>query len=312
MDLKRPAAEWPTLALALLIYSSWLALTWFHASLPAWLLWPLGAWFVCWHSSLQHEVLHGHPTRWRGFNRFLAYWPLALWLPYERYRMAHLIHHHDERLTDPLDDPESRYWTNHHWQALGRLGQALVRAQGTLLGRLTIGPFWAITQFFWSDARAILAGDKAIGKAWLWHLPGLALTLLWIKAVCGMSLVTYVFAIAIPGTSLMLIRSFAEHLAESEVARRTAIVENSWFFGVLFLFNNLHAAHHQQPTLAWYRLPGWYKAHRAALIAANGGLLYRGYAGLFRRFFLRPYEQPLHPREQDPQRWRASPAGDKH
>ena len=291
----RSAVEWPTLALAAFIYAAWLLLTWFHETLPLWILAPLGAWFVCWQSSIQHEVLHGHPTRWRGFNRFLAYWPLALWLPYERYRMTHLTHHRDERLTDPLDDPESRYWTEADWQALGRAGQLLVRAQGTLLGRMTIGPFWAAAVFFKDDAKAIFRGDRAITSAWAWHLPGLALTLLWINQVCGMSLITYTFAFALPGTSLMLIRSFAEHKAERETERRTAVVENSAVFGALFLFNNLHAAHHKRPALARYRLPAFYSANREALIASNGGLLYNGYADVFRRFFLKPYEQPLHP-----------------
>ena len=40
------------------------------------------------HSSLQHEIVHGHPTRWLGVNRLLAMLPLSLWLPFERYRRA--------------------------------------------------------------------------------------------------------------------------------------------------------------------------------------------------------------------------------
>ena len=49
--------------------------------------------------------------------------PLTLWLPYERYRHTHHVHHIDARLTDPLDDPESFYWR------AGGLGAA--RAGGT-------------------------------------------------------------------------------------------------------------------------------------------------------------------------------------
>ena len=63
------------------------------------------------HSSLQHEIAHGHPTRWPRFNRLLAIVPLSLWLPYARYQQMHLAHHHDDRLTDPIDDPESFYLT---------------------------------------------------------------------------------------------------------------------------------------------------------------------------------------------------------
>jgi fatty acid desaturase len=98
-----------------------------------------------------------------------------------------------------------------------------------------------------------------------------------------MSLLVYILGFAIPGTSLMLIRSFAEHKAEREVERRTAVVESRGPLALLFLFNNLHAAHHAQPWIAWYRLPGWYRAHRDELLAGNGGLLYRGYGEVFSR-----------------------------
>jgi fatty acid desaturase len=287
--------EWPTLGLAALIYGGWLALTFWHASLPIWLVVPVGAWLVCWHSSLQHEVLHGHPTRSIAINRALGFPPLALWLPYERYRDTHIQHHRDERLTDPLDDPESRYWTAEDWQRLGPLGQLLVRAQGTLLGRLTIGPFWAIGTFLWAEARVLLAGDKRLARIWVVHLMGVSTVTAWIALVCEMHLLTYLLGFAIPGTSLMLIRSFAEHKAEREVERRTAIVEGTGPLAVLFLFNNLHAAHHAQPWIPWYRLPAWYQLNRQRLIAGNGGLVYRSYAEVFRRYLIRRYEQPLHP-----------------
>ena len=55
--------ELPTWGLAALIYGSWLALTWWHAVLPWFVLLPLGAWLIAWFGHLQHEVLHGHPTR---------------------------------------------------------------------------------------------------------------------------------------------------------------------------------------------------------------------------------------------------------
>jgi hypothetical protein len=68
-----------------------------------------------------------HPTRVRWINTLIGCWPLALWLPFENYRHSHLTHHRDERLTDPLDDPESYYWWREDWAALGPLGRRLVR-----------------------------------------------------------------------------------------------------------------------------------------------------------------------------------------
>jgi len=97
------------------------------------------------------------------------------------------------------------------------------------------------------------------------------------------------------GTSLAMVRSFAEHRAESIVERRTAIVEKSWILGPLFLFNNLHVAHHMRHTMPWYALPAWYNANRAALIERNGGLVYDSYRDVIRRYLLRPHDQALHP-----------------
>src|SRR5579871_3005737 len=115
---RTPKVEWPTLLLALLIYAGWLAVTFWHRSLPTPLVLLFGAWLVAWQSSLQHEILHGHPTRSRQFNLWLGSPPLSLWLPYQAYRRLHLVHHRDERLTDPLDDPESYYWRDSEWRAL--------------------------------------------------------------------------------------------------------------------------------------------------------------------------------------------------
>ena len=290
----RWSIEWPTVALAIVIYGGWLALTYWHASLPVWVLVALGAWLICWHSSLQHEVLHGHPTRFLAVNRAIGFPPLALWLPYERYRATHLKHHHDERLTDPLDDPESRYWLQDDWERLGPLGQRLLRVQSTLAGRLVVGPFWAIGSFLMSEGLAIIEGDRRVLRIWLIHLIGVALVLAWLK-ICAMSSVFYVLAFVIPGTSLMLIRSFAEHKADALVERRTAVVESFGPLALLYLYNNLHATHHDRPWVPWYELPGQFRASRSRLLSANGGLRYRGYGEIFRRFLLRPYQHPLHP-----------------
>jgi fatty acid desaturase len=292
---RRRAVEWPTLALAGIIYGGWAALTFWHAALPGWLTVVLGAWLVAWHSSLQHEIVHFHPTRWRGFNFALAFPPLSLWLPYARFPMTHLVHHRDEALTDPLDDPESFYFTPAQWRRRHPVARALLRAQTTLLGRLTLGPAWIVGRFLLAEARAIAAGDRTRAGIWAAHLAGVAAVLYWLVAVCEMSPAFYLTAIVYPGTALLLLRSFAEHRAAPGVRERIAIVENAWILGPLFLFNNLHAAHHERPELAWYELPGWYRANRERLIRANGGLVYDGYGEVARRFLLTPHDTPIHP-----------------
>ena len=56
--------------------------------------------------SVQHELLHGHPTRSLLLNKLLGYAPFAVWYPYTLYRDSHLLHHNDEDLTLPGIDPE--------------------------------------------------------------------------------------------------------------------------------------------------------------------------------------------------------------
>jgi fatty acid desaturase len=110
-----------------------------------------------------------------------------------------------------------------------------------------------------------------------------------------MDIAYYLVTIVYPGTAILLIRSFAEHRASFGVTERTAIVENSWLLGPLFLFNNLHSAHHTVPGLPWYELPGWYKANRDHLIRENGGLVYNSYFDVARRYLWKPHDKVEHP-----------------
>ena len=287
--------EWQTVALAAVIYGMWFAATWWHEILPIGIVALLGAISVAWHMNMQHETIHGHPTRNRFVNTALATWPLALWLPYEIYRHSHLRHHNEQMLTDPLDDPESYYWTSEQWDALGPVGRALIRAQSVMIGRLVIGPGWSMYRLWADEIRAILAGDRARLKVALSHAAQTALVLVWVMGVCKMSFLTYFFLFAYAGTALALIRSFAEHKAEQTAERRTAIVENATLFGPLFLFNNLHVAHHVRATVPWYRLPAFHRLNRAAFVARNGGLVYRNYFEVARRYMFRSNDGPVHP-----------------
>ena len=76
---------------------------------------------------------------------------------------------------------------------------------------------------------------------------------------------------------------------------RVAIVENARILGPIFLFNNLHSLHHEDPTIPWYRYPAYYRANRERLIAENGGLVYDSYLDIARRFLFKPHDQVEHP-----------------
>jgi len=287
--------EGPTWALAVFIYSSWAALTWHYAALPWWILLPAGGYVVALHGSLQHEVLHGHPTRRPWLNALLARPSLWLWLPYGIYRDSHVAHHRTDRLTCPVEDPESNYLFATHWNRLGERKRRFYRWRRTLLGRMALGPALAAWRLVQHQLPLLLQGDGRAWRQWSAHVVATAPVLYWALAVCEIPLWAYVALFAYPGLSLALVRSFAEHAPVADQAKATAVVEASWPWSFLFLNNNLHALHHERPAMAWYLLPAAYRAERSSILRRNGHLLYHGYGGIFRRFFLRPIDQPVHP-----------------
>ena len=303
-----PDVEIPTLLLILAVYPAWLAATYAYGRWPLWLVVPVTAVLLTLHSSLQHEILHGHPTRWRAVNRLLALPPLSLWLPYDRYHDQHLTHHINDRLTDPYDDPESCYWDSQDWARLGAIRRGIVWLQQTLAGRVVIGPYWRISRFLRAEIGAAIRGEGRQRAVWLQHVVLCIPVLAWVKLVCGIPLWLYVVAMVIPGNGILLIRSFAEHRAVPAMRERTALVERSWLLGPLFLFNNLHALHHEEPLLPWYAYPARYRATRERLLAANGGLVYNTYFDVARRYLVRPHDVPEHPMGRIPRRQPARPA----
>jgi fatty acid desaturase len=289
------AVEWPTVALIAAVYAVLMALVWFHASLPWWVIMAVGAYCAALHSSLQHEVLHGHPTGNRRLNEAMVFITPTFWLPYHRYKQTHLEHHNDQHLTDPRLDPESYYLLPESWAAAGGLRRGLYQFNTTLLGRMLIGPAVSILQFWPRELRDIANGNRRTLSAWLWFGASCTITIVYVSYVCGMAGWQYYLLIAYPGISLALIRSYCEHQAAENVAHRTIIIEASPFWSLLFLNNNLHVAHHARPALAWYRLPAYYRAERERLITRNNGYLMKGYGEVFRRFLLRPKEPVAYP-----------------
>lgn len=291
----RPAVEMPTLLLLVTVYVGWLASTAAYSHLSLALVIPLTILFITLHSSLQHEMTHGHPTRWRWLNRLLAMPALSLWIPFDRYLATHHAHHINARLTDPVDDPETYYWAPAHFARLGPIMRGLLRLDQTLAGRVLFGSYWRIWLFLCGEFRGLVRNEKGLRKAWLIHLLLCLPLILWIKVVCGIPLVLYFFAMAVPANAIQLIRSFAEHRANPNVPARVAIVENSWILGPLFLFNNLHSLHHESPGIPWYECPARYRAARERLIAENGGLVYSTYFEVARRFLFRAHDVLQHP-----------------
>lgn len=287
-------AEWPTLALIAACYAAWAAATTVLAAASLPLAVVATTVLVALFSSLQHEVLHGHPFRSRLLNEALVFPSLTLLVPYGRFRDLHLAHHRDEFLTDPYDDPESNYLDPAVWARLSRPVRAILCANNTLLGRMLLGPAIGQWSFMAADLRAIGAGDRAVARAWALHLPGAALVIGWLLAVGQMPIAAYLLA-AYLGHSLLKVRTFLEHRAHERARGRSVVVEDRGPLALLFLNNNLHAVHHAHPQVAWYRLPAFYAARRDRILARNEGYRFASYAEVFRRHLLRAKDPVPHP-----------------
>lgn len=288
-------AEGPTWLVVLAVYGGWAMLTWNFNALPWWVALPLGGWLVAWHGSLQHEILHGHPTRSRFFNQALALPPLGLWMPYPIYRDSHLRHHRTGRLTCPFDDPESYYLTAGRWRRMSRPVRSALVFNNTLLGRLTLGPAITLIRFWGAEIRRLLSGERAAITVWLGHGLAAAPVLYWLIAVCGIPFWSYFLLAVYPGLSLTLMRSYAEHRPADQQHHRTAIVEADPLTRLLYLNLNLHVVHHEQPDLPWYHLPAAYRADRQGVLQRNGGYLFAGYGEMARRFLFTPKDLPVLP-----------------
>jgi fatty acid desaturase len=287
---QRRTIEWPTVGVAATIWGGFAAVLVWHDRLPAVATIVVLGVLAGWYGSLQHEVIHGHPTRWRTINRAIAVAPLGLAFPFEWYRQAHLTHHRDELLTHPDLDPETTYVSAERWAELGPIRRAVCWALRTVIGRVVLNPIVAALTT-WRANRPWAKPDEAMVA--VRHLFGVAAVVLVVRS-SGLALWEYVVGAAWIGAGLTSLRSFAEHRA-GEVGHRTAAVRSNLFFSLLYLNNNLHVAHHHRPGLAWYRLPALHDEIGGDAIAADGGGLYEGYGTLVRRHLWRPVTSPVHP-----------------
>lgn len=286
--------EWPTLTLLALCYGAWALGT--TALAEVWL--PLGMLVTtlatALHSSLTHEMLHGHPFRNRALNAALVCPALSLTVPYLRFRDTHLAHHRDSILTDPYDDPESNYLDPAIWARLPVVARTALRVNNTLAGRLLIGPTLGTIAFATTDLRLIRAGNRRVLKGWLWHIPAVAVVVLWMAALGQMPWWAWLGCVY-AALAILKIRTFLEHRAHEDARGRTVVIEDRGPLAWLFLNNNLHAVHHMHAAVPWYRLPRLYFGNRDRYLTRNGGYRYSSYRQVFARHLLRPKDPVPHP-----------------
>jgi fatty acid desaturase len=285
----------PTWLVALVLYGAWVPLIWFNAVLPWWVIMPVGAYLVAWHFSLQHEAIHsfrGVPA-WLRFA--VVFPPLGLWFPYPLYRKSHTTHHRDINLTIPGVDTESYYVLQADWARMGALKRRVLMFNQTMAGRLLVGPILRLCILVAKEANRVRQGDYSHLPHWAVHAAAVGILFWFISVVCGFPWWQYCLLVAYPGLSLGLLRAYTEHRAADDSQERTASVESNALFGMLYLYNNLHVAHHLKPTMPWYEIPRFYRENKHGLLASNGNFVYTGYAVLARRYLLTPVFSPVHP-----------------
>jgi len=287
--------EWPTVTLIGLNCLAFLALTWFYHALPWWLVLALGGYLIALFGSLQHEVLHGHPTPNQRLNEALVFLNITLWMPYTIYKTTHLTHHINHQLTDPMLDPESYYLLPEKWQQHPNWIKAYYRFYNTLIGRVFCGPLHIVVTLWVSEIKAMLAGDLQTMRTWCVHLFACLPVLYWVMAICNIPLWQYLVLFIYPGLSLTLLRSFVEHQAVEKAQERSIIVETSPLISLMYLNNNLHAVHHSHPNLAWFRLPKVWQNDRDAVLNENGNYYFKGYFSIICQYWRTPKETPCHP-----------------
>ncbi len=291
--------EWPTWLLILLVYGSWFATLALSHRLGLPVTTVLLILCCAWYMSLQHELVHGHPTRHRRFNKALGFAPLAVWFPYTVYLESHLRHHNDAHLTLPDVDPETHYVSDAVWRHSGWLMRALFVHRKRFWGRFMIGPAMAIGAVVHEALEQVRGGNYRYLRMWIVHLAMLVAMLAAIERYTIIPAWYYLLVVAYPALSLAMVRSYYEHRAADDCKHRIAINEASWPMRLLYLNNNYHLVHHDLPSLPWYLLAKVYWADRDAYIARCGGFRISGYAELIRRFGLTPVDAPVHPLAQD-------------
>ena len=291
---KKPLSfkRYSTQIIIAVILVGWGLLVACNQDLPIVAIFLLGTIITCWFGSLQHELVHGHPFKYDNLNRLVGMLPIGLFTPFPLYKKYHLEHHQITGLTQPGVDPESFYVFDSRWESYPEFIKTILIANNTLLGRMLFGPSIALYRFYRHEMRLLLKKDFTHLGYWIIHLALVAFMFMLLSHF-SISPLSYILLFAYPGYGLTLVRSFYEHRPAEKEKEKCAIVETNLFFQYLFLNNSYHAVHHRFPGMPWWQLKDYYHQHKAHVLA-DGAYLVKGYQEIFKRYFLKPKDNPVY------------------
>ena len=281
-----------TLALILFTYLLIAGTVWCFSVAP-WLMSAMLCVLLAFHTSLVHEIIHGHPTSSRTLNDLLGAPPLTLLFPYRLFRESHLAHHQDEFLTLPGVDPESFFHDAESWRRMNVLERGFAWINMTLAGRLLFNPARSLFHIIVRCGYDLWRGNAPARWLWIRHISGCAVLLWFINSINTIPVETYLICVYL-SHSLISLRSFFEHRPEQVIDHRIVVVEGCPITRLLFLNNNFHATHHRYPGLPWYEVAARFRAEGGQVIQRNGGFYFSGYKEWL-RFLFRPIASPIHP-----------------
>jgi Fatty acid desaturase len=287
-------SELPTWLLMFVIYGGWFATLIYSATLGLFASTILLIVFTTWYMSLQHELIHGHPTRWPRINQLFGLLPLAVWYPYGLYRDSHLAHHRNQLLTVPGEDPETYYFSAERWQRFRPWQRRMICWRNTFPGRLLLAPLLDIWGAIAGMVKAFRQNERRSIAMWVIHFLLLALLFFWLKKQ-GFSVLWYLVAVSYPALAITKVRSFLEHRADDDPLARSAITETSLLWRLLFLNLNYHSVHHDLPGIPWYGLRKVWLRDRAQYAERNQGFVVKGYREWWRNYRFRPVDVTVHP-----------------
>lgn len=285
--------QWPTWLVIIIIYSGWFFTLLFWKKLGLMLSGAILVVLSAWYMSLQHELLHGFPTRWNLVNKLLGLTPFAIWLPFDLYKERHLAHHTDELLTTPAVDPETNYVTQIKWENASTYQKNIFKSRRNILSRIIFGPIFSIYSLLVNMIKPPLEGDFRYLPMWALHIFLVTILLYFVHAYFNFPIWAYLI-VSYLSLSLASVRSFYEHRPAQNFKHRTVINEAGLFFRLLFLNNNYHIVHHELPILPWFMVRKVFYNHRNEYLNCNGYFHLKGYLSLFKKYSLSTIDTPNH------------------